>query len=500
MPNHNVLLVLTDQHRYDIVGANGSPICRSPSLDALAQSGVNFSNAYSMCGLCSPARASIYTGVLPHRHGIVRNVMERSANPMSIPEDIPTLAERLRAVGCRSHFIGKWHAGARLPTQAGFTGIDVPGYGVAREHPDYLRYLRERGLDIPRAEPVGVGWAHCLALAARMTGPVEASVPCYLAERAIEFLRGQGSDRDPFFLALNFWGPHAPYLPCEPYASMYDPESIPPWPNFDDPLEDKPPIYRRYRDAFIGEGNPPRPWEECARWAALYFGFATQIDAQIGRVLSALEENGLADNTAVLFSCDHGDLTGAHGGMHDKGGILCQEVYHIPLMGRAPGGAQGRACDLPATNMDLSRTILECAGCDAPDDLDGRSLLPILRGDSVPDWPDYAAAEFFGHHYAYEARMIVHNGFKYIFHPSAFDELYDLRDDPWETRNLIASRRHGNILRACRRRLIDWAKQTGDELCVLCGLFHERLRGGAAPYTPDSMDSLRESPTRLIGE
>jgi arylsulfatase A-like enzyme len=378
--------------------------------------------------------------------------------------------------------------------------MDVPGYGVIREHPDYKAYLAGNGWDMPRVEPVGAGWAHRLTLAGRMTGPVEASVPYYLAERSIEFLRDQRDNPGPFFLAVNFWGPHAPYLPSEPFASMYDPRDIPPWPNFEDSFEGKPPIWRRYRDSFIGEGKPKRTWEECAQWGALYFGFATQIDEQIGRILAALDELNLTENTSVLFSCDHGDLTGAHGGMHDKGGMLCQELYHIPLMGRTPKGARGECCSLPVSNMDLSKTILDLAGTEVPPHMDGRSLVPLLHGETPDDWPDYTAGEFFGNHYAYEARFLVHGGFKYIFHPGADDELYNIEEDPWELTNLINRSDNRDILRACRRRLIDWAKQTDDELCVLCGLFQDREADKLSTYGPASMDDLRRSETELIDD
>ena len=138
MPGNNVILILTDQHRYDIVDVNGSKICRSPSIDRLAESGVNFSNAYSVCPLCSPARASIYSGLLPHRHGIIRNVMARDPLNTALPAATPTLAERMAPLGVRSHFVGKWHAGGRLPTQSGFSGMDLSGYGVIRENPGYL--------------------------------------------------------------------------------------------------------------------------------------------------------------------------------------------------------------------------------------------------------------------------------------------------------------------------------------------------------------------------
>ena len=484
MTQSNILLILTDQHRYDIVGANGSAICQSPHIDRLAAGGVNFQQAYSICGLCSPSRASIYTGVLPHHHGITRNTESLQAG-IHIPDDMPTLAERLREHGYRSYFAGKWHVGAQPPTSRGFIGMDISGYGAIRSHPDYLSYLERNGLEEPQVTPVGIGWANNLLLAGTMSGPVEASIPYFLAEKTIEYLEDAVAHGEPFFLALNFWGPHAPYFPCEPYATMYEPASIPPWGNFVDDFAGKPPIYRRYRDAFIGEGNPLRSWEECAQWAALYFGYATQIDAQIGRVLDALERPGLADETAVIFSADHGDLTGAHGGMQDKGGMLVQEVYHIPLIARLPGSpARGVTTDLHCSNLDLAATILDIAGCSIPDNLDSRSLLPILRGETPAGWPDHVVAEYFGHHFTYEARMVVHAGFKYIYEPAAIDELYDLRADPWELHNLIDSPAHHGILRACRERLIWWMKETGEDLTVITGLFEKREPGTPASYGP----------------
>jgi len=498
---HNIVFILTDQHRYDILGANGSDICRSPSLDRLAARGVRFTQAYSICGLCSPARASIYTGVLPHRHGIIRNT-ESMQKDIAIPPEIPSLAERLKEEGYRSCFIGKWHAGARVPADCGFEGTGEPGYGSVQDHPDYVDYLAENGLERPEVQPLGVGWGHNLCLAGKSSGPLEATVPYYLAERAIKHLEAAQARGEPFLLALNVWGPHAPYLPCEPYASMYDWKSISPWGNFRDDFKNKPPIYRRYRDAFIGEGNSPRTWEECARWAALYFGFATQIDAQIGRVLEALEPLGLGDNTAVLFSTDHGDLTGAHGGMHDKGGILCQEVYHVPLIGYLPGSpAQPCVSDVYCSNLDIPATILDIAGCAVPENLDSRSLLPILQGVTPADWPDYVVAEFFGAHYAYEARMVVHKGFKYIYHPGEFDELYDLESDPWEMTNLVHSEAHRLILRRCRERLLSWSRASGDDLCILCGLFEKRdpvSPETIASYGASSMNALRTRAPRSI--
>jgi len=500
----NILLILTDQHRYDIVAANGSTVCRSPHLDALAAGGVNFRQAYSICPLCTPARASIYTGLAPHNHGVVRNVEPGMPNAPSIGGPVPTLGQRLREADYRTFYAGKWHAGARPPSECGFAGQDMPGYGDATGNPYYLDYLRARGLDRPTVTPVGTGYPNNLLLAGRMSGPVQASVPYFLAESAIEMMTAPADADEPFFLALNFWGPHAPYLPCEPYASMYDPDDIPPWGNFADDFAGKPPLYRRHHDSFVGQGNPTRTWAECAEWAAMYFGFATQIDHQIGRVLNALEENHLADDTAVIFSTDHGDLTGSHGGMHDKNAFCVEELMHIPLMARLPGGAEpGRTCDLPVSNLDIPATVMDLAGLDVPECFDGRSLGPILRGDEPDDWPDHVVGECFGVHFAYETRMVVHGRHKYVFHPGAFDELYDLQADPHELENLIDSAGHAEVLRECRRRLLQWIRRTNDPLHRANFLFARHRPWSpetVRPYGPSASGALLDNEPELNGD
>ena len=478
----NILLILTDQQRFDIVGANGSPVCRTPSLDGLASGGVNFSNAYSHCPLCTPTRASIYSGRASHNHGLTRNTEGNTPNAPSIgTPEVPSLAQVLQTAGYRSAFLGKWHAGSRLPSECGFEGMDIEGYGEISRAPSYLEYLQDRGLEVPRIEPVGAGYPHHLLLAGITSGPVEASVSYFLAERAIETLEEQAQESAPSFTALNFWGPHAPYLPSEPYASMYDPRDIPPWPNFADDYVGRPPLYRRHHDSFVGEGNPTRTWEECARWAALYFGFMTQIDHHIGRVLAALEDLGTTENTAVLYSTDHGDLCGSHGGMHDKNSLMVEELMHIPMMARLPGVTKpgSRAKDL-VSNLDIPATIADIATGKVPESFDGHSLLPILRGESAGEERDFVAAECYGVHFAYETKMIVHRNHKYVFHPGAFDELYDLREDPGEMRNLVDSPSHEGVLRECRRRLLRWMRQTRDPSHRAFFLFTRRLE-----YSPD---------------
>ena len=480
----NILLILTDQQRYDAFGLHGSHTCPTPHLDGLARQGVDFQNAYTCTALCTPARASIFTGMLPHRHGMLVNSSMLHESARSIPQNMPTIAERLGNAGYRCGLEGKWHAGDRPPSQCGFVGLDTPGYGDAMKLPQYAEHLARFGLDRPRVQAEGVGWQQNLTLAGRMSGPVEASVPFFVAQRAIERIDDFAAAGDPFFLTCCFWGPHAPYLPCEPYASMVDPADIEPWGNFHDRFENKPAIYRKYRDAFIGEGNEPRSWSDVARWAALYFGFTAQIDEQIGRILDHLGASGMAQDTAVIFTTDHGDLTGAHGGMHDKSALMVQELYHIPMVMRLPGGPAGTTCDAMVSNLDVSATILDLAGVEEHRELDSRSLLPLLRDPG--NWPDHAVAQSWGNHFLCDVRMIVDRRFKYVFHPGDIDELYDLDSDPWEMRNLIDEPRHRPVLADLRRKLIAWCRDHEDAIWVyIQDLYGDRTHctlANAQPY------------------
>ena len=479
MSKKNFLVIATDQHRFDAVGAYGGPICRTPSLDHLAASGTRFDNAYSVCALSSPARASMYTGLYPHRHGLVVNEDEFFDNVRLVSEDF-------KKEGYACGFVGKWHCGAeKLPSDFGFDGMDVPGYGNCKKTPEYRTYLRDNNLEPGEIVPLGTGWRNNILLNGMVTGPVEASVPFFLADYTMDMLAGYQSGEAPFLLFCNFWGPHAPYLPTEPYASMYDPQEIPPWGNFYDNLAGKPNAHRRYRDAFLGEGNELRSWEEWSTWVAKYFGFVTMNDAQIGRILDALEALGLSKDTVVLFTTDHGDHTGAHGGIHDKSAMMYQETYHIPFIARMPGSEGGRVMDQPVTNMDITPTLYDLAGIAPGRTLDGRSLAPLLTDEGGMDWEEDVMCVFNGHHFAYQSRMVTDGRTKYVFNAPEIDEFYDLEHDPWEMHNLIDDEGHQEEIAHKRSRLIYWAEKVGDPLSGWIGDLHApRERTTPEEYTP----------------
>ena len=477
----NILVIMTDQHRYDAVGALDGTICETPSIDSLAAHGAVFTQAYSVCALCTPARASMYTGLYPHRHGMIRNSEDRYCKT-EFDDNDRLLSVDFGEAGYLCDFIGKWHCGIqKLPEDFGFGGMNVPGYGKCTLTEEYRRYLEDNGLRQGEVVLDGGGWHGNIGLCGTLQGPEEASVPYFLAEETIRTIRKRGEDRKPFLLFANFWGPHAPYFPTEPYASMYDPGAIEPWGNFEETFEGKPNAHRRYRDAFLGLGGSPRSWEECSLWAARYYGFTTMIDRQIGRILEALDGQGLSENTVVIFTTDHGDLLGAHGGMHDKASIMCQETYHIPFIVRLPG-AKGRTdIDKPITNMDLYGTLLDLAGISPNRDVDSRSVLPLIESDGNAEWPDTAMCEFNGHHYHYQSRMITDGSFKYVFNAPEIDELYDLAADPWEMRNLATGRDHDKVLERMRERLIEHCEHSSDPLA---GWIKNLYRARKKQYSP----------------
>jgi arylsulfatase A-like enzyme len=304
-----------------------------------------------------------------------------------------------------------------------------------------------------------------------------------VAEQTIEMLDACARDSKPFAIFANFWGPHPPYVPCEPFSSTYNPEQIAAWGNFEDTLESKPHAHRRYRDSFLGEGTL-RTWEEWATWVARYFGTVTMIDAQIGRILAALDRLGLAQDTAVLFTTDHGDHIGAHGGIFDKDAMMYQETYHIPFILRLPGLEGGGVIHQPVTSLNVAPTLLDLAGIDPGRLLDGRSLVPLLA-NGADDWEPDIYCVFNGHYLSYQSRMVTDGTHKYVFNAPDIDELYDLEADPWEMQNLLSQPEHRHIVRAMRTRLLAWAERTQDPLLDnMKDLFAQRQHVEPKEFTP----------------
>jgi len=459
----NILYIMTDQQRYDSLGSVGQTICRTPHLDRLSSEGIRFDNAYSICALCSPARTSMLTGQYPHHHRMWNNNDMMQWAVRDLPDDVRLISQDLVDEGYNCGYSGKWHCGEnKVPTTYGFQGMDVPNYGNPYSTDEYAEYIRKRGLQRPQRVNPEHPWA-----GGKLSGPPEAGAPYFVAEFALDLMRRFSEERDrtgkPFMLFVSFWGPHHPCFIPEPYASMYDPARVELWENLHEELSGKPAIHSRFTPSFYPEAPKlsDDTWRQLIAW---YWGFCTYVDDQIGRLLDALDAMGRKEDTAVLFSTDHGDTTGSHGGMWDKGPFMYEETYHIPLIARVPGMTKPEStCDHLVSNMDLATTVLDLAGLAIPDSHDGRSLVPLFE-DPGAEWRDDLMCEFHGHRFLYSQRMVRWDRYKYVFNAPDWDELYDLERDPWEMTNLINDPAYQATVREGRRRLLQWIDDSDDPL------------------------------------
>ncbi|MBN1674909.1 MAG: sulfatase-like hydrolase/transferase [Kiritimatiellae bacterium] len=476
----NILLIVVDQVIRDSLSAYGGP-CGTPALENLARSGVQFTGAYTTISLCSPARGSMFTGQLPHRHGVLYNVTDAAYGRAELDENAPMITRFLAPAGYRCGYFGKWHIGLRRgPREHGFEGTSHPGFGLpsgfVAEYDAFLKRQGHAGLrqvsvrdlltavNVPSAlMPLGrdiPGAAKGALYSGVIDLPTELTPAGYVASETIEFMRRSEGAR--FFAVAAFWGPHHPALPSPEYAGRHPPASLPEWPNYRDELRTKPRIQARYAQRL-----QPRltglPWGEWQRIIAAHYDFMAMIDSQIGRMLDALTALGLDGNTLVMFTADHGDTLGCHGGQWDKGPYMYEETYAVPLLARAPGGPAGRRTDDLTSNMDVFATALEAAGVEPPPDTDARSFLPAANGSGAGA-RDCVIGQFYGFDLrgTFLQRMIRMGPHKYVYNPSDTDELYDLRADPAELVNRIDDPQHAETARALKERLLREMRATRD--------------------------------------
>lgn len=467
----NLLFLMTDQHRVDTLGCYGNPVVATPNLDRLAATGTRFDRWYTPTAICTPARASLLTGQAPFRHRLLANQERNVGYLEDLAPDAFTFPQALAERGYRLGLVGKWHVGTeRNAASYGFEGPDLPGWHNPVDHPDYLAYLAERRLPPYRiSEPIRGTTPNGNPgnlLAARLHQPVEATFEHYLATRAIEQLERYaagdpgdaqgGGGRQPFFLAAHFFGPHLPYLLPDAYFDRYDPELVQLPASVAETFEGKPPVQRNYADHWTFDTLPT---EVSRKLIAVYWGYVTLVDEQIGRILDRLDELGLAEETAVFFTADHGEFTGAHR-LHDKGPAMYEDIYRTPGIVRVPG-APPQVREELVSLTDCTATLLELAGCDPAPAVDSRSLLPLVRGEH-PQWAEELVAEFHGHHFPYPQRMIRTDRYKLVVNPESVNELYDLETDPDELRNRYRDAETATVRQELTARLYALLRDRGD--------------------------------------
>ena len=478
----NIILIFTDQHRLSAVGCYGDTPCQTPNIDRLAREGVRFETAYTVCPVCSPARATIMTGLYPHSHGICSNVHNLGSSVHELTDRPELLSRRLQKAGYQCGYSGKWHLGTAqkrsfhaenrpsLPKDVGFHGQNFPGHGGGGfNYPEYKEYLSENGFvhevyqikEAPiRVMPYGV-----------LSGPVESTVPYFLADNTIKMMDDFRRSDDPFFIWHNFWGPHGPYYSPREFYDLYADVEIPEWPNY---RWDAKNINAPYQ-VKVHPHVDQLTWEDWTEGIRHYYAFTTLIDQQIGRIIHHLEQTGLIENTIIIFTADHGETLGSHGGLTDKGWHHFEEIQRIPFIIRMPGdgkrdketwghGEEGKG-DIVlrewVSTADVYPTILDMAGGDVDGSaIHGRSIMPILEG-RPSEWRDAVFVEFNGVNSLATSMMSVRKGnFKYGWNCSNWDELYDLEEDPYEMKNLMGDPSYSDKVREMRTLMADWMAET----------------------------------------
>lgn len=441
----NILMLVMDQFRYDLFLRKD---IKTPYLDTLAEEGVSFQDAFTPCVLCSPARASILTGKYPHNHGILNNVHEEDALRQDLP-DQPTLNTILKKQGYYQAYYGKWHVARRKsPLHFGFD----EGVVIDSNHPpEGVQYLYRPPINLPihGDPPYGT-----------LRGGVEGTDTYEIAQLGIDFLQRQSGEGRPFFLRLDWPGPHFPHIIPESYATIYKGEDMDLDANFYDNLRDKPQIQKILREKYAPITSLTREgWQELR---AYYYGYVTMLDHQLGRVLKNLEKEGYSQQTIILFTSDHGDMTGAHR-LFNKGALAYEEVIRVPLIIKVPGGFSGIKVGGGVLNLDLMPTLLEAVGIEAPKG-DGISLWPLLLGEDQY-LRDEVYMEFHGDELGlYSQRILRTERYKFIYNGPDINELYDLQIDPFEMVNLVDDPLYRELKEDLKERLVEKMKAHDDPL------------------------------------
>ncbi|WP_211748078.1 sulfatase-like hydrolase/transferase [Paenibacillus sp. Marseille-Q4541] len=466
----HIWLITTDQMRADAIGAENESV-RTPVLDSLAAEGTVVSSAYCASPVCTPSRASIFTGRYPHAHG-AWNI------GVSLDENEITLCDHLKRSDYRSVGVGKMHF--RPQCKTGFSmepedvdirdrgrAADGTYYGFDEYHisednlvGDYLRWLREQDsavanrfdLDRYRSEDAEQDvWESDM--------PAELHQTYWMAEKSIDVIRSHDYDQ-PLFLWTSFVDPHHPFNPPKAYTELYaDIEMKGPLvPQDELPFRPEHLLHQGARGYWPGGGEQHDSGESHIRRVIRnYYAMITFIDEQIGRIMDAWKEKGVYDNVLVVFTSDHGELLGDHGLMY-KGPWFFEGLTRIPMIIRGPGIAKGQRTDALMEHVDIVPTLLDAIGQVRPYGIQGVSQLGMLSGQKQ-HIRESAMTEYDAHDRGIMAKCLRTNRYKLVvFAGETYGELFDLHLDPEERRNLYfeeaASRVKQNLMEMLVQRMI----------------------------------------------
>lgn len=465
----NLLFIWTDQQRADTMAVYGNKAIITPNLNRLAEQSFVFKKAYVTQPVCTPSRSSVMTGLYPHTSGVMRN-------NVPLPKEIPCFPELLSDPDYKTAYMGKWHLGDEVFAQHGFdTWVSIEDGYTEYYHEDkdrqarssYHHWLRGKGYKPDQVDENKFSRGFAVSL------PMEHCKPKFLEGEAIGFL--EKNQYHPFVLYVNFLEPHTPY--SGPLNDLHRPENVEIPANFDDPLdENEPGSYRKIREQQIESIGSER--SDFRNLIRKYWGLVSQVDRSVGAILGKLEELGLSDNTIVVFTSDHGDMMGSHK-MIGKS-VMFEESVRIPFMMRIPQIArQQTIVRRNVSQIDIVPTLLGLMGKKVPAMLQGKSLVPLLSGNNIPE--DYVFVEWndvpnfyhgFKHpvhaneaklHMQVTTRMVISpDGWKLSLSDYDHCQLFDLNKDPLETTNLYTDASYKDKVGFLTRKIREWQIEKGD--------------------------------------
>lgn len=450
MPQDNILLITTDQQRFDTVNAWGNRSIFTPHLNYMAAMGTSFTDCYAGCPICVPSRTTIMTGREGYESGVVSNASHQTFMERCTREG-STLPALLTAAGYQTCAKGKMHF---EPPRAnyGFEHMRLP-----------LDYMREYDKKQPDARPKVHGIGECEMEPVLSTVSEKDSITTWIADEAIDFLETRDTTR-PFFLWTSFTKPHPPFDPCPNYWALYDniPLPAPVTGDWSATVEETPQgfLAGAYENTNMHLLGPEQ--KQASRRA--YYACITQVDYQLGRIFGALRENDLFKNTWVIFTSDHGEMLGDHH-MSQKN-LFFEGSAHVPLLIMPPQGRNiphNLRTDRPVTLADIYPTILGMANVDCPAEVSGMSL---LAPDAIPE-----DRLFFGNSLNRNF-CVMENKIKLVYSATGDHRLlFDLKKDPMEQHDLSRDPAYADTLNHLWKLLLAHTKEHTPEALTPEGEF-----------------------------
>ena len=434
----NIIFILIDDLRWDDFSAAGHPFVKTPNIDRIANEGALFRNAFITAPLCSPSRASFLTGQYAHTHAITDNVDRSAAS-----HKLLTFPLLLQQSGYTTAFIGKWHMGNDDSRRPGFDRwVSFKGQG------SYLDpEINEDGKEVkPNGYITDLLTGYAVEFIKRQH---DKPYLVYLAHKAIHPEVMQHDDG-----SVNLADAER-FIPAERHRNLFTGEKIRRRPSAMRPPTGKPALERKIGDLPpLGANTATRDEAVLGRLRSLM-----AVEEGVGEILKALKETGQLDNTVIVFASDNGYFYGEHG-LSVERRLAYEESIRMPLLIRYPKAIKaGTVRNEFALNIDLAPTLLELAGVSAPNTIEGRSLVPLLKGAKT-EWRKSFLIEYYSDKVFPRIRQMGYKAvrnerWKYIhyFELEGMDELYDLKADPYEMRNIIRQPGAGNVVDEMKREM-----------------------------------------------